>query len=79
MPGNLRLFATLIVWGWLAAPAWAQQPETDAGKEEELPSMELLEFLGEWETEDGEWIDPEELDEIALTGQEQKDDNAPNP
>ena len=26
--------------------------------EEELPSLEMLEFLAEWETDDGEWIDP---------------------
>lgn len=29
---------------------------------ETMPSMEFLEFLGEWETEDGEWIDPVELE-----------------
>ncbi len=26
----------------------------------DAPSLELLEFLGEFETEDGEWIDPED-------------------
>jgi len=26
---------------------------------DELPSMELLEFLGEWQTEEGDWVDPE--------------------
>jgi hypothetical protein len=25
---------------------------------DESPSMELLEFLGEWQTKDGEWVDP---------------------
>ncbi len=25
--------------------------------------LELLEFLGEWETDDGEWVDPEQLEE----------------
>ena len=30
--------------------------------EEETPTMEFLEFLGEWETEEGEWIDPVELE-----------------
>ena len=25
---------------------------------DEKPSMELLEFLGEWQTKDGEWVDP---------------------
>ena len=24
----------------------------------EQPSMEFLEFLGEWENEQGEWVDP---------------------
>lgn len=28
----------------------------------EPPSMELLEFLLEWETEDGQWVDPAELE-----------------
>jgi hypothetical protein len=27
----------------------------------EAPSMELLEFLGDWETKDGEWLDPLQL------------------
>lgn len=26
--------------------------------EDERPSMELLEFLGSWETKDGGWLDP---------------------
>ena len=30
------------------------------------PSLELLEFLGAWETEDGEWIDPALLQDKAL-------------
>jgi len=25
---------------------------------DEKPSMELLEFLGEWQTDDGDWVDP---------------------
>jgi len=28
---------------------------------EDTPSMELLEFLGEWETKEGEWVDPSTL------------------
>lgn len=35
-----------------------QQDNTDA-----MPSMAFLEFLGEWETEEGEWIDPFELED----------------
>lgn len=26
-------------------------------------SLEFLEFLGEWETADGKWLDPNELDD----------------
>ncbi|HIF50064.1 MAG TPA: hypothetical protein EYQ42_00765 [Thiotrichaceae bacterium] len=29
---------------------------------EEIPSIAFLEFLGEWETEQGEWIDYVELE-----------------
>jgi hypothetical protein len=35
---------------------------------EVLPSMDFLEFIGEWETEEGEWIDPLDL-EREETGQ----------
>jgi hypothetical protein len=42
-------------------PLPAQQPES-----EEPASLELLEFLAEWETADGEWIDPEMLEDKAL-------------
>ena len=41
--------------------------------DEDIPSLELLEFLGEWETENGEWIDPAEMDQIDLPEQEIKD------
>ncbi len=30
---------------------------------EEIPSLEMLEFLGDFETKDGVWIDPIELNE----------------
>ena len=30
-------------------------------KVEDLSYIEFIEFLGEWETSDGEWIDPSEL------------------
>jgi hypothetical protein len=35
----------------------------NASEEDGLPGMALLEFLAEWETADGQWIDPVELDE----------------
>jgi len=30
------------------------------------PSEELLEFLGEWETPDGEWIDPQGISQMDI-------------
>ena len=30
---------------------------------QELPSADFLEFLGQWETEDGEWVDPVALED----------------
>ena len=32
--------------------------ESNAASGGDNPSMELLEFLGEWQTKDGDWIDP---------------------
>jgi hypothetical protein len=50
-------FATIVLLNaWLVATAAAANEDTV-----EAPSMELLEFLGEFQTEDGEWIDPLDL------------------
>ena len=46
-------------------------------EEADRPSLELLEFLGDWETDDGEWVDPEELEQIAITDQEQEYEDEP--
>lgn len=32
--------------------------DANAASDDSNPSMELLEFLGEWQTKDGEWVDP---------------------
>ena len=45
------LSATLLVGLFLPVTVKATEP----------PSLELLEFLGNWETDDGEWQDPLEL------------------
>lgn len=39
---------------------------------EEQPSMEFLQFLGEWEDEQGRWVDPldSDLQAESETGQE---------
>jgi hypothetical protein len=78
MPGKGRLWITVLLLGLLNAPALAQEPEQirENNEETETPSLELLEFLGDWEMDDGEWIDPEELEQIALTDQEQEVEDA---
>ncbi len=46
--------------------------EDDA--DDSRPEMELLEFIGEWETPDGEWFDPLD-DSEKISDQEGQDDN----
>ena len=36
-----------------------QEPNTTAGPE--MPDLEFLEFLGQFETDEGEWMDPSSL------------------
>lgn len=50
----------LMVTGARAADQ--QSGDVQAG----APPLELLEFLGQWETDDGEWIDPQELEDPEL-------------
>lgn len=50
--------ALLVAWGM---PALAEEP-----KESPVPDLELLEFLGTWETADGEWFDPLSLENVEL-------------
>jgi hypothetical protein len=45
---------------WLVTPLTAVSLPATA-KADEPPSPELLEFLGNWETSEGEWQDPLEL------------------
>lgn len=50
---NLRLVSSFIILN-LIQPVQAADEGIDP---------ELLEFLGEWETDAGEWIDPEQLED----------------
>ena len=44
-----------LVMGFAATMAFAQPDPVDPDLESDL---ELLEFLGSWETDGGEWVDP---------------------
>jgi len=37
--------------------------QAQAEQEDEIASLDLLEFLGEWETGDGQWLDPADLED----------------
>jgi len=75
------LIGTVFILTILISPVQAQQMEsTQTGKQPqetdpEAPSLEFLEFLGEWETDDGQWIDPEELDKMSLPDSEKKNED----
>lgn len=43
-----------------ARPAFAEQENDD------MPGLEMLEFLADWETADGQWIDPAILQQEKL-------------
>lgn len=49
------------------------------GEEEEPPSLELLEFLADWETSEGRWIDPTELDQWTVPDKEEKNEKEKTP
>ena len=42
--------------------------------EQEQPSLELLEFLGDWAMDDDGWLDPIEIEGMELPEQEREND-----
>jgi len=70
------LIGTLCLWSLGIAPIMTQdasekdEPQS-ASPDEETPSLRFLEFLGEFETEDGEWTDPEDINEMEMEDPEQ--------
>ena len=61
-PCGFRLFniALLVVSVTGSRPGLAEQVNDD------IPSLEMLEFLADWETADGQWIDPAILQQEEL-------------
>ena len=52
-------------------PEEAKNPPT----EQESPTLDFLEFLGEWETEEGEWLAPDDLGNMPLNENEDDETN----
>ncbi|MEW8506154.1 MAG: hypothetical protein AB2598_05580 [Candidatus Thiodiazotropha sp.] len=63
-----RLGGICLMQLYLCMPAMAEQ-SGDA-----LPSSAFLEFLAEWEDENGEWQDPIEYHEMGLEFIDQRED-----
>ena len=62
-------FVATIIFFLLINPVLASE------EEENLPSMEFLEFLADWSDDDGEWLDPVDLEKMNLPEQEHKEDD----
>lgn len=58
------------------SPVSSQQTKDNS---QDSSFRELLEFLGQWETGDGKWVDPTDLDWLLTPEQESKDEQKKNP
>lgn len=63
VPVSFKILFVLGALSCLGSVAWGQ--EDDA-----MPDMDLIEFLGEWETGSGEWIDPLEVEAMEIPHEE---------
>ncbi len=67
-----RVLQGLALASWVAsAPALAADEQGEA-----LPEDAFLEFLGGFETADGDWVDPMSLAELDADGESSGDDGA---
>lgn len=58
---------------WLIASVFLSFAALASGEEVDAPSMELLEYLGSWESGNGEWVDPMELVDVPFAQLEHED------
>ncbi len=73
------LLSLILATGFFAPPAFAQDPPSESAsaveeQQEDEPSMELLEFLADWETTEGEQLDPEEIEQMPALDAATKED-----
>ena len=81
---TVETIAGLILAGLLAGATPAPAAGNSAGAPEDqtardqAPTLELLEFLGEWETDEGYWIDPTQFDPTPADDTEMEDETHNN-
>lgn len=66
MNGSKKMVYRVSTYAMLLLLSMTQLFAEEETNTESMPSVEFLEFLGEWETEQGEWIDPNELESEEL-------------
>ena len=82
----VRLFAVALVFLLSSLPITVvgQTGQSAAGSQhskdisQDSSFRELLEFLGQWETDDGKWVDPTDLEWLLTPEQESKNDQKKN-
>ena len=62
LTGLAPVVQLMVVLGLLTSAAQAADNKLESQEQQaELPELELLEFLGRYETDSGEWMDPTEF------------------
>ena len=62
MNGSKMMFYRVSTCLWILIFSTSSSFAEAQNNSDSLPSMEFLEYLGEWETDEGDWIEPEYLD-----------------
>jgi hypothetical protein len=71
----MRVLFNLLLLAFACNPVQAQQAAGKSGAAGQ-DFIDLLEFLGEFTTEDGDWIDPEEVENAATLADEEDEESA---
>lgn len=71
---RLEAFVLLVFVAFPHAVLHAAETKTATKDNDELPSAEFLEYLGGFETEDGQWIDPMQLEQVSIPDNDKQDD-----
>lgn len=61
MNGSKMMFYRASTCLWILICSTSSSFAEEQNNSDSSPTMEFLEFLGEWETDEGDWIDPEDL------------------
>ncbi|MFT5396294.1 MAG: hypothetical protein ACI85N_001492 [Gammaproteobacteria bacterium] len=62
MNGSKMMFYRASTCLWILICSTSSSFAEEKNNSDSVPSMAFLEYLGEWGTDDDDWIDPEDLD-----------------